>query len=174
MKNYQFAAIDFETANNDRYSACQVGLVGFNLKGIHSVNKIDIRPPSEYFLHSGIHGISWHDVCTAPTFDVLWPEISEILFSADFLVAHNAPFDRSVLEACCEYYDLSCEDKPWICTFRDVAKPLWPQLENHKLPTICRSLDIPLFHHDGLSDARACAKIVLAAYEINEAWMVGK
>lgn len=171
MKSYRFAAIDFETANNDRYSACQVGLVRFDLKGIHNENKIDIRPPSDYFVHSGIHGIGWHDVCAAPTFDDLWPEISEILFEVDFFVAHNAAFDKSVLDACCKYYGLRCEEKPWICTFRDVAKPLWPHFENHKLPTICRNLNIPLFHHDGLSDARACAKIVLAAYEKNEKWM---
>ena len=171
MEEYNFVAIDFETANNDRFSACQIGIVLFDRLGIQFEKKINIRPPSEYFLHSDIHGITWYDVQDEPTFEMVWPEIEDLLSGSDYLVAHNASFDRSVLEACCEYYNLFYRSRPWLCTFRDVARSFWPHLENHKLPTVCEELGIPIVHHDGLSDARACAKIIIAAYQSQPNWL---
>jgi len=166
-----FVAIDFETANNDRFSACQIGIVAFDRAGIEFEKKINIRPPSEYFLHSGIHGITWSDVYDQPSFEDVWPEIEGYFSSTDYLVAHNASFDKSVLEACCSYYKLANRNRRWLCTFRDVARRLWPNLQNHKLPTVCQALGISIVHHDGLSDARACAKIILAAYQKNPRWL---
>jgi DNA polymerase-3 subunit epsilon len=34
-----------------------------------------------------------------------------------------------------------------------------------RLPDVCRRLRLPLDHHDPLSDARACAQIVIQAIE---------
>ena len=36
-----------------------------------------------------------------PTFAELWPTYSPMLEGIDFLAAHNASFDRSVLHRCC-------------------------------------------------------------------------
>jgi DNA polymerase-3 subunit epsilon len=43
-----------------------------------------------------------------------------------------------------------------------LARKKW-KLYPTKLPDVCRYLDIPLNHHEALSDAMACAKIVIAA-----------
>ena len=67
-----------------------------------------------------------------------------------------------MLEACYSYYKLVTEIDGG-CAFRDVARRLWPNLQNHKLPTVCRELGISIVHHDGLSDARLCS--ILAAYQ---------
>ena len=93
MAELYFVAIDFETANNDRFSACQIGIVAFDRAGIEFEKKINIRPPSEYFLHSEIHGITWSDVYDQPSFEDVWPEIEGYFSRADYLVAHNASFD---------------------------------------------------------------------------------
>jgi len=47
------------------------------------------------------------------------------------------------------------------CSMR-MARDAWG-LRPTKLPDTCRHLGIPLRHHDALSDAEACARIVLAA-----------
>ena len=71
LDSYNFIAIDFETANNDRHSACQVGLVAFKKDQIVDERKFEIRPTSDYFLHTRIHGITWSSVRNEATFGEL-------------------------------------------------------------------------------------------------------
>ena len=159
-----FAAIDFETANSSRDSACAVGVVivseGRIVQRVHHL----IRPPNSYFQFTDIHGISWEDVEFEPTFNELWPGIYKYLKDVEFLAAHNAPFDRSVLEACCSLYGITYPSKPFHCTVQ-IARSHW-DLYPTKLPNVCNHLKIDLDHHEALSDAEACAKIILAAQEI--------
>jgi hypothetical protein len=71
-----FLAIDFETANQSRDSACSVGLVRVEKsKIVHKAVHL-IRPPSRDFMFTYIHGISWRDVASQPTFKEIWKEIS--------------------------------------------------------------------------------------------------
>jgi DNA polymerase-3 subunit epsilon len=101
-----FLAIDFETANDSRTSACAVGLVLAEGQRIAARRAFLIRPPQRYFAFTHIHGLTWSQVCEAPTFADLWPIIAEYIRKADFLVAHNAAFDEGVLRACCEHYSV--------------------------------------------------------------------
>jgi len=156
----KWVAIDFETANKSRSSACSVGLVIGRGDRIEDSCRFLIKPPSNYFEFTYIHGISWNDVRYASRFDEVWPEIFHIIKNAKVLAAHNAAFDRSVLIACCERYGISPPATPWVCTYKDVAKKLWPTLINHKLNTVCDHLSIKLNHHEALSDALACAEIL--------------
>ena len=97
-----FAAIDFETADYGRDSACAVAVV--RVEGLAIVDRAYyyIRPPRRQFVFSYLHGISWSDVVDAPTFRQLWPSLQKKLAGVEFLAAHNASFDRSVLRTCCE------------------------------------------------------------------------
>ncbi len=156
-----FAAVDFETANYSRDSACAVGIVivseGKIVEKIHRL----IRPPDSYFTFTHIHGLTWEDVMEEKTFDDVWPEINNQLKEVDFLAAHNAPFDKSVIKASCETYGLTNNLKPFVCTVK-VARSHW-DIYPTKLPNVCRYLDIELNHHEALSDAEACARIVISA-----------
>lgn len=156
-----FVAIDFETANRSRASACAVGLAICTHSRIVQTRDYLIQPPSREFEFTDIHGLTWADVCNAPTFAELWPTLQRDLRSADFLVAHNSPFDRSVLRACCDYYGLTMLPIEFECTVQ-LARRQW-NIRPTKLPDVCRHLNIPLRHHDAGSDAQACAEIVLAA-----------
>lgn len=62
-----FAAIDFETADHGRDSACAVAVV--RVKNNVIVDRVHyyIRPPRREFVFSYLHGISWNDVEDAPT-----------------------------------------------------------------------------------------------------------
>ncbi len=96
----RFAAIDFETANRDRNSACAVGLVVVSGRRVVERFYHLIRPPTRKFEFTFSHGIGWQHVREAPTFAQLWPELERRLRAVDFVAAHNAGFDRGVLESC--------------------------------------------------------------------------
>jgi DNA polymerase-3 subunit epsilon len=158
-----FAAIDFETADYGRDSACSLSIVRANPAGIQEQTTFLIRPPRRDFVFTYIHGISWSDVSGQPTFKGHWPEIRKILDGVSFLSAHNASFDRSVMAACCREAGVDELKHPYLCTVK-LARTVW-SLRPTTLPDVCRHLRIPLKHHDAASDAFACAKIVLAAIQ---------
>ena len=87
---------------------------------------------------------------------VMW-----LLAPARFVAAHNAKFDRRVLNACCARYRLRPPRRRFVCTV-ELAHRQWP-FASARLPDVCRRLGIPLRHHDAGSDALACARVVLAA-----------
>lgn len=156
-----FVAIDFETATTARNSACAVAVV--KVQDNHIVRRAFrlIRPPTRRFVFSELHGITWADVRFQPTFEKVWAQLADIVDGAAFFAAHNAAFDRSVLHACCETYNLPKPQVPFVCTMH-LARRCW-KLFPTRLPDVCRSLGIDLHHHDAASDAEACARILLAA-----------
>ena len=157
-----FAAIDFETADAGRDSACAVGVVRVERGRIVARERRLIRPPRSGFQFTRIHGISWDDVREEPPFRSVWPGLAPLLDGTEFLAAHNAPFDRGVLRACCARAELDLPAQPSECTVR-LARRVWG-IRPTRLPDVCRRLDIPLRHHDALSDAEACAQIVIASW----------
>lgn len=161
--NTYFVAIDFETADFGRDSACSVALVKVQQHQIIERSHFLIRPPRRTFVFTYLHGISWKHVAHKPAFGELWPCIAEKLAGAEFLAAHNAGFDRSVLTACCQSAGLKPPAIPFQCTVK-IARKVW-NLHPANLPAVCRHLDIPLHHHNALSDAEACARIMIAARE---------
>ncbi|HEY1375862.1 MAG TPA: 3'-5' exonuclease [Gemmataceae bacterium] len=161
MPGPTFVAIDFETADAGADSACAVALVRVeNWQVVAKESKL-IRPPRRYVRFAYIHGITWRHVADQPPFAEVWPELAPLLAGAQHLVAHNAPFDRGVLRACCEAAKLEMPPLPFVCTVQ-VARRTWG-LRPANLPAVCRHLNIPLTHHDPLSDAEAAARILIAA-----------
>src|SRR2546426_2045456 len=76
-----WAAIDFETANADRASACALGLVVVQESQIVKRRSWLIRPSKVCFDLNNVmlHGITADDVAEMPTFAELWDEVhSEI------------------------------------------------------------------------------------------------
>ncbi|WP_404790832.1 3'-5' exonuclease [Altericista sp. CCNU0014] len=156
-----FVAIDFETANRSRESACSIGII--RVEDFQIVQKAHylIRPVEPEFEFTSIHGICWDDVAQELTFGELWPSIERLLRGAEAIAAHNASFDRGVLYACCDAYGIERPLHPFLCTVQ-LARKTW-KIHPTKLPNVCDYLDIPLVHHQALSDAEACARIAIAA-----------
>jgi DNA polymerase-3 subunit epsilon len=158
-----FVALDFETADYPRDSACALGLVRVeNHQIVHRTYHL-IRPPRRRFVFTYLHGITWEDVALQPSFAELWPSLTPILQGVDFLAAHNASFDRSVLQRCCETAGLNPPALPFECTVR-LARQTWDIFPT-KLNNVCDHLGITLKHHHAASDAEACALIVIAAHQ---------
>ncbi len=160
MLKKTFVAIDFETANYARNSACAVAIVRVESGQITQQEYKLIQPPTLDFTFTHIHGITAEQVENEPYFATVWNSISYLTEGIDCFVAHNAPFDKGVLDACCEHENINIPNIPFECTLSMARKRL--NLTSNKLPDVCHYFNIPLNHHDALSDARACAHIALA------------
>ena len=157
----RFVAIDFETADYGRDSACAIAIIVAEEGKIIRNYSTLIRPPRSCFEFTWLHGISWGDVADKPTFGELWPKMAPLFEGAEFVAAHNASFDRGVLAACCSLYNHTPVIDRYLCTMR-LARRLW-DIRPTKLSDVCGQFGIPLNHHQAESDALACAKIVLRA-----------
>lgn len=154
-----FVALDFETSDYSADSACAIGLVRVEKGVIVREYSHLINPPRQRMRFTEIHGITWADVENMPSFGELWPEISPFFERVDFIVAHNAPFDRGVLNACCETYGIAVPPLAFRCTVQVARKHFL--IKPAKLSNVCHVLGIELNHHEALSDARACANILI-------------
>lgn len=156
-----FVAIDFETADNDRDSACAVGLVRVEAGRVSKTLYRLIQPPRRHMPHESIHGIGWEQVANEPTFESVGKELIDFVAGAQFFAAHSAGFDRGVLEACCKRYSITIPNIPFVCTVK-LARAVW-NVRPTRLPDVCDFLNITLEHHQAMSDANACAEIVMSA-----------
>ena len=153
MNKFDFTAIDFETAQGKRWSACEIGIVevmgGKKVSEFHSL----IQPPGNVYHQANtlVHGLNAELTKDALTFDSLWPEI-ELYIKKRLLVAHNAPFDIDVLSQTLQYYKLKVPKFKFKCTYSIFISPL---------SSICQAYNIQFTHHNALSDAHACADIYL-------------
>src|SRR5699024_12529675 len=119
------------------------------------------RGPHECVLRSvGIGGSSPAAVAAAPSWEQLYPQVMAFIGEAP-LVAHNAPFDRSVIQPVCSVYDLDWPTSPWFDTLL-LARALLT-LGSYSLPFVAKALDLPeLDHHEASADALQAARILLA------------
>jgi DNA polymerase-3 subunit epsilon len=162
----RIVAIDFETANRHRHSACQVAAVlvddGVVVDILHTV----LDPEGEFeALHMALHGITPARVAGAPRLVDLWPRLGAMLARADRVIAHNVAFDRGVLERTLDRHGIAAPALPWECTVLR-ARRLLPNLPDQRLPTVCAALGVALTrHHDAVSDALAVVDIALALDE---------
>lgn len=157
-----FAAIDFETANNERTSVCSVGVVIVRNGEIEDSFYSLIQPEPNYYncWCAKVHGITRDDTDTAPVFPSVWKQIEPMIEGLP-LVAHNKSFDECCLKAVFQCYGMTYPDYEFYCTCQ-AAKRAFPNVKNHQLHTISELCGYILDnHHHALADAEACAAIAL-------------
>ena len=161
-------AFDVETPNslNDRISAIGITVMeeGRVVDEFYSL----VNPEEEFEpFNVELTGITPEMVAHAPTFPQLWHTIRPIL-EGGILVAHNAPFDMSVLAKCLRDYGLTWRKRvPYACTCQ-MSRCLIPQSPNHKLNTLCDHFGLELDHHHAGSDSRACGEIYFRCVETGQ------
>lgn len=169
-------AIDFETANPKRGSACAIGLAKFDANGklvdtFYSLLKPHSSVSDFAPFNVGIHGISEEDVANAPEWDEIFEEISTFVDGLP-LIAHNAPFERSVLRELEKFYGTG-DFFPGIACTLDLSRCYNIDLDVHKL-TIVHSKAFgktELKHHNAIDDALMCGQIffwMLKEYSIRK------
>lgn len=157
--NMDFCAIDFETANYDKASACSVAIVKVRDGAIVDEMYSFINQTGLHFLPAfiEIHGITAQDTAAWPNFKALWPCMKDFI-QDDELCAHNASFDRSVLDAMLSHNHINAITPTFSCSLAQ-ARKAWPYFERYSLDALSAKFNITLHHHNALSDARACAII---------------
>ncbi|WP_051476949.1 exonuclease domain-containing protein [Arthrobacter sp. Br18] len=164
MQGLNFTAIDFETANSSRGSACAVGLAKVQGGQVVETASWLIRPPAAVSRFDprniAVHGIRASDVAGAATWKASLRRIVDFV-GMDALVAHNASFDRSVLRSACSESGLEVPELTFHCSLGLARRLL--DLEVNKLPAVARALGLGAFqHHDAGNDSEVCAQAVLA------------
>jgi DNA polymerase III subunit epsilon len=157
------AVLDFETANHQSNSACQLGIAIVEPWRIVREKRWMIRPRRLYFSPRcvAVHGITAKDVLNAPTWDEIWSEVCQWI-DGSVLVAHNAGFDANVLMSTCIAHDLAIAPLDLQCT-RLISKRSWPALRSHSLASMAEYLSIVFAHHDALEDAKVSARLLIEA-----------
>lgn len=164
-----FVAIDFETATGARDSACAVAAVVFENGEVSDSYVSLIQPPGNEYdpFNTSLHGIGPNDTRSSPTLPEVWQHVEA--FTRDALViAHNTAFDMSVLRRSAEHYAYEPSEFAFACTYR-LSESHLPEMGKWKLDTLAREFDIPLIHHDPLSDAEAAGWLWLALSKLASA-----
>lgn len=151
-----YVAIDFETANPQRNSACALGFIVVS-KG-KKINSGDyrIKPIGHYnFRQVQIHGLNYKDTKNELDFISLYPQIKYIF---DYPLIGYGPFDKQVLNALSKYFNLNLVfEYTNVC---QLAKKKLPQLSKHNLNLVSDYFKLPPFaHHSPYADALACARV---------------
>lgn len=158
-----FAAIDFETANQHRSSVCSVGVVVVRDGEITDRFYSLIYPRPDFFTYftTQVHGLTMTDVEDAPSFPDVWRQIAPRIEGLP-LVAHNSPFDEGCLKAVFKEYAMSYPGYRFFCTCRASRSKLRGILPNHQLQTVAAYCGYDLTkHHHALADAEAAAAIAI-------------
>ena len=158
-----FAAIDFETANNERSSVCSVGIVVVRDGEIVDKFYSLIKPEPEYYNYwcSKVHGLCAADTEDAPIFPEVWKRIEPKITGLP-LVAHNKAFDESCLKAVFRVYQMDYPDYEFFDTLAASRRHFGCALPNHQLQTVAAACGYDLTnHHHALADAEACADIAM-------------
>jgi len=161
----EFVALDFETANADMSSICQLGLVHFKDGLLQEEWKTYVDP--EDFFHEinvSIHGIDETTVKGAPKFQDIASRICSYL-DGRVAVCHTH-FDRVAIHQACIKHDLREPTCTWLDSAR-VARRTWEQFayRGYGLANVCTAIGYQFAQHDALEDAKAAAHILLAAIE---------
>ena len=159
-----FNAIDVETANADRASICQIGIVQVSDGEIRDRWQSLINP-EDWFdgLNVSIHGIDERKVRNSPTL----PEVRGVLrerLRGSVVVSHTS-FDRVAFERAMTRYNLEQLQVTWLDSAK-IVRRAWPERFGRKgygLNTVAEALGIHFNHHEAVEDARAAAEIVLRA-----------
>ena len=176
-----FVAIDFETANGQHSSICSVGLVVVRNGEIVDTYYSLVKPTPNYYAWfcQEVHGLDRCDTDNAPVFSKVWAEIENLLardFQDQFpdsdeplcdklsnsviLVAHNARFDQSCLNAAFSTYGIHDRYYTFLDTLAQSRRHFGNALPNHQLQTVAAACGYDLKnHHHALADAEACAWI---------------
>lgn len=158
---HDFAAIDFETANNKRSSICAVGVIivrnGLITDKFYSL----IKPEPDYYDYwcSRVHGLCAADTEDAAVFPEVWRQIDPLIEGLP-LVAHNKSFDESCLKAAFKVYQMDYPDYEFHCTCQ-ASRKRWPGEANGLEEAAARCGFNLSNHHNALADAEACAAIAL-------------
>lgn len=169
-----YTAVDVETTGLSSRTNRITEIALVKLWGTHVVGKWSSLvnpccPIPPYIVR--LIGIDDEMVANAPFFKDLIPAIREFI-GASVLLAHNAPFDRSFINAELARAGERPLPNAWQDTL-DMAKRLLPHLHNRQLVTVADHLGVSsIGHHRAMADALMAAGIFAKMTALEESAQV--
>ena len=162
QRDMDYFVVDVETANQARHSICQIGIAFYAGGKMVDVWESLVNPRDEFLeFNIGIHGNGPRMVRNAPCWSEVCLKVHSLLSGA--AVASHTDFDRSALSNACQRAGVpAVAYGKWIDTC-GLARSAWPNLPNHKLPTLARTFGIAYQAHDALEDARVAGEVLALA-----------
>lgn len=160
-----FVAVDVETANCNRASICQIGMVSY-VDGVEMERWCSLVNPECCFesMNIAVHGIRESDVVYSPCLPEIIDEVRRLMENR-VVVCHSS-FDRTAFAGAFKKYDLPDLDCTWLDSVR-VARRAWTEYSGtgYGLRNLADKLGITFQHHDALEDARAAGEILIRAVQ---------
>ena len=159
-----YCVVDVETANSGRHSICQIGIATFcGGRMVDSWQSL-VDPDDDFTAFNvQLHGIGPDTVAGAPKWADVFPQVARLLTGV--AVASHTSFDRTAMELACQRVRLQpVAYGKWLDTCT-LARAAFPELPNHKLPTLARCFGFGYKAHDALEDARVAGMVLALALE---------
>ena len=160
------AGIDFETTSVDPHTChpTEIAIILWdseNKKIIETISSLIDVPPEIDITNEHITGI---DKMLIDLHCISWKDAQELIsyriHTADYMMAHNTPFDRTILERLVE-----C-NKPWIDTMTDIPYP--ESIKTRSLPYLATEHGfLNPFPHRALFDVMTMIQIA-SIYDFDE------
>lgn len=157
----RFVCLDVEMPNGDSNRISAIGVAEY-VHGVCTQRFYALINPETWFQPYVISliGITPQMVEHAPTFGEYWPTIAPLL-TGSVLVAHGAGNDLKALAGCLKHYGIDWQQETqYLCTV-DACMSCYPERGSYGLEQMCAEYGIALDHHNALSDAEGCGKLLL-------------
>lgn len=168
-----FVALDFETANSDPTSICEIAFAKYVDGKATDVAYSLIRPDREFYVapvNEFIHGITEADLVDAPLLRDVWSTFNEFIGDLP-LVGHNATQDLKKLLQVLAGSSLSLSDRSFYCTLTLARNhPDVSPADGYGLEYLAEELDVEWnmtrrpngqFGHSAVLDAAATGEVFL-------------
>ena len=155
-----FCALDLETTGTNPvlHNIIEVGAVKFNLskrlETFHSLIDPQCLIPEQA---QEIHGISDDMVANAPRINTILGELLNFIKDT-YLVIHNAQFDLAFLANACLRANIPVPKFKYFDTVH-LSRKTFDNVENYRLGTLCKSLNIDTNFHRAEGDAFGAMEI---------------
>jgi DNA polymerase III subunit epsilon len=164
MPDYDFIALDFETANQDYWSICQIGMAYFKDNILVDQWQTLVNPQTHFSdINTSIHGITEKAVVNSITLHDAYDLLDQKLHNQ--IVAHHTHFDRSACCRCATHTNKDLINCSWVDTAM-VARATWKEVERSGYGLVPLTTRLGLSfenHHNAMSDAIAAGEILIKA-----------
>ena len=165
----RFIVLDLETTGlrADRHEIIEIGAIKFNCgEEVHSTFNTLVLPNKR--ISSKVTELTGLDRSVLkrdgrPLSEVI-PQLLD--FCEDLpIVAFNAGFDRSFIEAACAGLGLTSPSRSWICALES-SRLAWPGRSSYRLSALCQDGGIALDdEHRALADCQRALQVYVASIE---------
>lgn len=172
-----FVAVDFETANSESTSICEIAFAKYVNGEPTDVAYSLIRPEGDLYvapMNELIHGISAEDLIDAPMLKDVWEEFNSFIGELP-IVGHNATQDLKKLLQVISENNLHISDRDFYCTLTLARNhPGISPEEGYKLEFLADELDVDwnvttrpsgMLGHSAVLDAATTAELFLKIVE---------